>query len=397
MAITPERMQQLTALAQKINANPTLRQQILGGTEQVSPTGTSDFRKPGQRPEFQQDLGSTVGQVASDIGLDKVQTAGQLTGLQGEAIKRAEEERKRKETQPFYGDYETPEGMVITGRTRKVSPTETTVNTTFGFSPQAKELAKKTAEDMSKLGSAKRMTEQSLRGISTEVYDYSQLIADAYDEGGFGDVFGAGNAALRQRFLGGIGTKGLSKTGAIPGKKVELITKLMPILTQQGDKPGSVRLVATVFDYLSGSAPGANQRMDVRGNDVSLPEAKEMLKQTVMSMLRYAEATNRLGITNEMVDNAKGKVKIDKSTGAPSIEKGSELDELGQMLKKVSDSIYQEGSPEAKMLEDFAEATVAPLTKKIQEAEIKKSGLLSPEAQQELDDIEKELAILEGR
>ena len=44
-------------------------------------------------------------------------------------------------------------------------------------------------------------------------------------------------------------------SAAFPGQKTEVIVRMMPMLTAQGDKPGSVRLVSTVFDKLNLTLP----------------------------------------------------------------------------------------------------------------------------------------------
>lgn len=211
-----------------------------------------------------------------------------------------------------------------------------------------------------KLAEGQRAAERSLSVVSTTLNDFSKVIVGAFDEGGFGDIIKAGKTALKQRFAGGLATSELVQTGKIPGKKVEIITKMMPLLTQQGDKPGSVRLVSTVFERLSDSLPGANKRGDVRGNDISLQEARGMMEESIKSMLRFAQAIQSLGITNESVEQVAGKVGPD---GKP--EKGSELSKLGEVIERVSQQFFQEGSPEEEQITQFLAQALAPIDERI--------------------------------
>jgi len=219
---------------------------------------------------------------------------------------------------------------------------------------------KSVLKERSKMGEGKRAAERSLSVVSTTLNDFSKVLVGAYDEGGFGDIIKASKTALKQKFAGGLATEELVETGKIPGKKVEIITKMMPLLTQQGDKPGSVRLVSTVFERLSDTIPGANRRADVKGNDVSLQEARGMMEETIKSMLRFAQAIQALEITNESIKTVQGKVGAD---GKP--EKGSELAALGDLIERVSKQFFLEGSPEEEQINGFIAQALAPLDERI--------------------------------
>ncbi len=252
------------------------------------------------------------------------------------------------------------------------------------------------AKTASKLAEGQRASERSLSVVSTTLNDFSKTLVDAFDEGGFGDIIKATKTALKQKFAGGLATRQLSRTSEIPGKKVEIITKMMPLLTQQGDKPGSVRLVSTVFERLADSLPGANLRGDVRGNDISLEESRGMLSSTILSMLRFSQAIQSLGVTNEDVDQIPGKL-TQNPDGSVSAEKGSELSKFGDLIERVSKQFFVDGSPEEQQIQDFISTALKPLDDKIAlenslaESETDLTGLTTEE-QEELRLINEELA-----
>lgn len=314
-------------------------------------------------------------------------TAGQVSG---EAIRRAkpeviQEQEERVRSRGIFGDSfkgfrEIPKRRTETGG----------IATEFEEEPSI--VAGR--ETAAKLAEGERAAARSLAVVSTTLNDFSKIIVGAFDEGGFGDIIKAGKTALKQRFAGGLATEELVDTSKIPGKKVEIITKMMPLLTQQGDKPGSVRLVSTVFERLSDSLPGANKRGDFRGNDISLQEARGMMSETIKSMLRFAQAINSLDITNESVEQVQGKLGPD---GKP--EKGSELSKLGDLIESVSQQFFQEGSPEEQQIEQFISIALKPLDDRIaalgtEDVEGREGDFtlgLTAEEQEELRQIDAEL------
>ena len=398
MAISDERQTKLVQIFEQLKNNPELLARIKGETPQVSP-----------------------GIVAEEAGIVSPITKTVSDKLAAEAIKRAGPEFKQTQAERVtslkrFGkigqaggrpgektgiEFDPSKGFVEI-------PTERTeeggIRSKFERDPEsvlkdevAGILARSRVEAGAKLEEGQRASERSLTVISTSLNDFSKLIVDAFDEGGFGDIIKAGKTALKQKFAGGLATRELSRTSAIPGKKVEIITKMMPLLTQQGDKPGSVRLVSTVFERLSDSLPGANLRGDVRGNDISLEEARAMLSETILSMLRFAQAIQSLGITNEDVDRIPGKVSTNPN-GSTTVEKGSELSQFGDLIERTSQQFFTEGSDEEQQILDFISLALEPLDVKIAEENRKRTeggteaGQLSTEDAEELRLIDEELA-----
>ena len=370
-----------------------------GVSEEVTTQGGSDFTSPellkleGLVPKPV----SAAGLLAdSNLPVTKSQVDDAVKTVIGERsqsgqqkqIETVQQAQERVEADEIFGGITPAEAArfeeVPVGRTEKGQ-----IRREFQLKPEfalADDLAKihATAEAKTegKLLEGQRAAERSLQVISTTLNDFSKVLAGAYDEGGFGDIIKASTTALRQKYLGGIATKGLVETGKIPGKKTEIITKMMPLLTQQGDKPGSVRLVSTVFERLSDSLPGANQRGEVRGNDISLEEARGQMEATIRSMFRFAQAIKTIGLTNDSVKDISDK----------------DMSSVGDLIEDVSKQFFVEGSEEEARLNEFIGKALAPLDKKILEVQQRATGGqevgLSEEEQGELLQIDEELARL---
>jgi len=113
----------------------------------------------------------------------------------------------------------------------------------------------KRSESVEKSISAKRMGLQNITLVSGAARELAQTYADAVREGGMGSL-GAQVTSKASLFFGGEQAEQFASTEAFPGSKTEIVARMMPLLTQQGDRPGSVRLVATIFDKLSLTLPG---------------------------------------------------------------------------------------------------------------------------------------------
>ena len=251
-------------------------------------------------------------------------------------------------------------------------------------------------EAKGKLAEGQRAAERTLGTVSGVVHDFSKTLAEAYESNAIGDVFKATKTALRQK-IGGKATRDISAANAIPGQKVEIITKMMPLLTQQGDKPGSVRLVSTVFEKLSDSLPGANLLEDIKGNQIDPVSARRMLKQTLSNMFRFSQAITSLGITNEQIEQIPGKM-VEKEIGGKTVmvpESGSELSKVGDMIERVAENINLSEADQAS-LNNFIETTLKPLDDLIARQEQGQEQGLTQEEQAELMKIEEELARLGG-
>lgn len=140
---------------------------------------------------------------------------------------------------------------------------------------------------------AQRMASQNVATVAGAMRRLSETLRDAIKEGGAGGIVPSTISSVAGRIGGRVGAQ-FPASAALPGQVTEVIARMMPLLTQQGDKPGSVRLVSTVFDRLLQTVP----------NKVSSPEeGLRMMTETIRNMYGYANAIKKMGITNEQVDN----------------------------------------------------------------------------------------------
>ena len=204
---------------------------------------------------------------------------------------------------------------------------------------KAKEEAKQEVRTGAKAVAGERQARISLAVIGGAAQRLSQRYVDGFEEGGIGDIFKSLLSSGAQKIGGKAGDK-YKHSGAFPGQKVEMITKLMPILTQQADKPGSVRLVSTVFDKLMGTFP----------SKATGPEtAKEMIEATLRNMFTFANAIRKLGVTNEQVAGMTD----------------AELEQLGNEIESFASDIRL-SSEEKQDLENLLSVALEPLDKLIE-------------------------------
>lgn len=137
-----------------------------------------------------------------------------------------------------------------------------------------------------------QIASRNIETVASAARRLSETYRDAFREGGVGSL-GNKMKSGASLFLGGEMGQKFPATAALSGQKTEVITKMMPMLTQQGDKEGSVRLVSTVFDKLMKTLPEDNTPPD---------PAKRMITETIRNMFGFAKAMKQMGITNEAVE-----------------------------------------------------------------------------------------------
>lgn len=191
-----------------------------------------------------------------------------------------------------------------------------------------------TAKD---IAAGQRMATQSFNIVSGSLNELSRTYADAFREGGIGSKAKeiTGKARL---WAGGSQAEQLAATSAFPGQKTEVISRMMPLLTQQGDKPGSVRLVQTVFDKLEKTLPDFN---------TPPKNARRMMEQTVRNMYRFSRAAQMMsdmGVTDENWDSFSNEQKKTFS----------------QQLEALANNV-QLDADEEEQLNDLVSAAVGPI------------------------------------
>jgi hypothetical protein len=127
-----------------------------------------------------------------------------------------------------------------------------------------------------------RIDEHNLMQIAGAAKDYMGYLTESYKQGAAGDITKKLARGLAQR---GIATKrGAEKYAAsatVQGKKVEFLSKLFPMLTQQLGKAGTVRFLSSVYERLEQTIP------DIQ---LAAPISKSQIEGTVESMFRISRS-----------------------------------------------------------------------------------------------------------
>lgn len=146
-----------------------------------------------------------------------------------------------------------------------------------------------------KLGVLVSGSNLSLLGQSA--FDLSKVYADAFKEGGAGGAIQATVASLAEKvgdLPGGFEVGGrFPSAGSFPGKRQELILKMMPMLTQQPTKPeGSVRLIQGILDAIGQTIPELG---------TAPKQARRQLQETLVSFYRFARAAELIDLEFDKV------------------------------------------------------------------------------------------------
>lgn len=183
--------------------------------------------------------------------------------------------------------------------------------------------------------SSKRTSGYNLDLVAQNVFDLGDVLTKSWEEGGAGDIIKKGLTKAAQKGVVIGDPKTYKSSGALIGKRVELVSKMLPMLTQQIGKEGSVRLVESVFEKLGQTIP----------DEATPPElAKEQMRQSLLSMYRTRRAL-------EQIDT--------------SSLKGMSREQLDVFADEIAMKTAQiQMSPEEqKAFDDFANKALQPLNK----------------------------------
>lgn len=233
-----------------------------------------------------------------------------------------------------------PQFNVLTGK-EELKPTKFVSPKAIEAEQFSKELSKKKSQvEVGKLVSLNNFSNiaKSMKGLA-DVY------VDAVEEGGAGGLFQELFTKTGE-FLGDVNTPfGSFKIGsetpkaqAFEGKRVEALSKMMPMLTQQATKPeGSVRLVESIFRALGRTIPSLK---------TATAPAKEQLKQSLLSFYNFAKSAEELDQSFDSVfqdreledisDNELDQWAQSVATIASNVNiEGTELEELNKVIDTV--------------------------------------------------------------
>ena len=195
--------------------------------------------------------------------------------------------------------------------------------------------------------------------------------ADAYRQGGVGDIGKSIMSALRLR-MGGVQAEALSAVQATPGKYTEALLKMMPILTQQVGKEGTIRIIQGVFEKMGETIP-TFEAISLLDPHKAIPAktARRMMANTLDSLLRFTRAT-------EFLQADIGLLK--KQEGEMDTTYQQRLDAFTERLARVSSRI--QFSPEEKQAaKQFIDNSLKPIDDYILERD---TGIRTFETEEEV-------------
>ena len=166
---------------------------------------------------------------------------------------------------------------VVTGFTEEGIPTTTV---------QERPEVKIRREQATKLASGKRISFTNLEKVAGSISDLDKVFAAGHKAKELGSL----EAELRfkaAQFLGGRLQDEFPNASAFPGKKAEVLFNMIPMLTQQGEKPGSVRIMRSVLKLLGKTLPD---------NKTGLKAGRKQMAESVRSFFRFARAAELGGI-----------------------------------------------------------------------------------------------------
>jgi hypothetical protein len=182
---------------------------------------------------------------------------------------------------------------------------------------------------------SKKTSSYNLDLVAQNVYDLGNLMTKSWDEGGAGNALKKVGTQLASKGVVIGDPMTYKSSAAIIGKRVEFVSKMMPMLTQQIGKEGSVRLVESIFNKLGQTIP----------DESTPPElAREQMYQSLLSAYRTRRALEQMDLS-----------------GIKDMSKG-EFDSFAADVANRTNAIEMTGE-EQKSFENMASKALAPIDK----------------------------------
>ncbi len=161
---------------------------------------------------------------------------------------------------------------VVTGFTEEGVPT-----TTVEERPEVK--IRRT--QATKLASGQRISFTNLEKVAGSISDLDKVFAEGHRERviGAGRLSKIGLGLAKER--GGALLDRFQASNKFEGKKAEVLFNMIPMLTQQGEKPGSVRIMRSVLKLLGQTLPDIG---------TSLTAGRNQMSESIRSFFRFARA-----------------------------------------------------------------------------------------------------------
>jgi hypothetical protein len=230
-----------------------------------------------------------------------------------------------------------------------------------------------------KIELGKLVSKSNLETLAGVTRDLSSVFRDAFKEGGAGGLIQttiAGAAEKLGDLPGGTEVGGhFAASGGFPGKRQELILKMMPMLTQQATKPeGSVRLIEGVLRAIGQTIPD-------RGT--APRQAKRQLKESLLSFYRFARASELLGIEFDKVLKDLDINSLEDTENVSDEDIDSKLSPWINSVNAAANRV-ELGGEELKALENMVDKSLSPLDEIIKGSE-KKALEVTPEQRSEFN------------
>jgi len=199
------------------------------------------------------------------------------------------------------------------------------------------------AEEKSRaeVDASKRSSSYNLDLVAQNMYDMGDVLAKSWEQGGAGNLLKKGlTKAAQKGFVIG-DAQSYKSSGSLVGKRTEIVSKMLPMLTQQIGKEGSVRLVESIFTKLGQTIP----------DEATPPElAKDQMIQSILSMYRTRRALEQIDTKGikDMGDDKLDSFATEIAMKAGQIEltpkEQESLDELiNKSLKPLNKYYYKKG------------------------------------------------------
>lgn len=209
---------------------------------------------------------------------------------------------------------------------------------------------KKWAEFQEKVAESKVASQHNFELVSQNMYDLSTLLAGALDEGGAGNKWKSFKAGLaREGWMPEDKAKNYRQSSAVYGKRIEIIAKMFPMLTQQIGKEGSIRLIESIFSRIGQTIPDLHN-----APEISIDE----MGATIESMYRVQRALEQLDLT-------------DFDFSDPTQQKAFE-----DRVISAKDALEIKGT-EKRLLDEMKKGATQPIQNWIEKRDSKKSGKAS--------------------
>ena len=192
----------------------------------------------------------------------------------------------------------------------------------------------------------KLVSQNNLANLTGVIKDFTQVYADAIREGGAGGIIQSklsetANAIGDLPFGIEVGGK-FPASGALEGKRQELILKMMPMLTQQATKAeGSIRLIQGVLDAIGVTIPDGT---------TAIKTADRQLSETLSTFFRFARSAELLG--NSFDDIFKGRDINDISD--------DEISDWAKSVKALTDTVNLD-EEEIGLLDNLTNEALSPI------------------------------------